>query len=163
MQVGSWCCGEYGDQLFVDIEEDESLNVSSDTKICFVKRPVERNVTSHHYWILKNDPLHNLIKKLLVSMRIFLHKKSKQWYYLLRRPPETIVSSTLSCIGFIRLLLDNYFLTIILQKMQKSKSFWQNMQIKHCFLSNRKWHTIKWLQLLNLAVKWFISCAVIGR
>ena len=71
MQVGSWCCGEYGDQLFVDIEEDESLNVSSDTKICFVERPLERNVASH-------DLLLNLIKRLLVSMRIFLYKKSKQ-------------------------------------------------------------------------------------
>ena len=47
MQVGSWCCGEYGDQLFVDIEEDESLNVSSDTNICFVF--FERNVASRHY------------------------------------------------------------------------------------------------------------------
>lgn len=28
VQVGSWCCGEYGDQLFVDIEEDESLNIT---------------------------------------------------------------------------------------------------------------------------------------
>ena len=28
VQVGSWCCGEYGDQLFVENEEDESLNVS---------------------------------------------------------------------------------------------------------------------------------------
>ena len=30
MQVGSWCCGEYGDQLFIEIEEDESLNVSTE-------------------------------------------------------------------------------------------------------------------------------------
>lgn len=28
VQVGSWCCGEYGDQLFVEIEEDEALNVT---------------------------------------------------------------------------------------------------------------------------------------
>ena len=28
VQVGSWCCGEYGDQLFVENEEDEALNVS---------------------------------------------------------------------------------------------------------------------------------------
>ena len=28
VQVGSWCCGEYGDQLFVESEEDEALNVS---------------------------------------------------------------------------------------------------------------------------------------
>ena len=31
VQVGSWCCGEYGDQLFVENEEDESLNVSTIT------------------------------------------------------------------------------------------------------------------------------------
>ena len=48
MQVGSWCCGEYGDQLFVDIEEDESLNVSSDTKIFCVERQLEKNVASNH-------------------------------------------------------------------------------------------------------------------
>ncbi|XP_068691732.1 AP-1 complex subunit gamma-1-like isoform X1 [Montipora foliosa] len=28
VQVGSWCCGEYGDQLFVEIEEDESLTLT---------------------------------------------------------------------------------------------------------------------------------------
>ena len=28
MQVGSWCCGEYGEQLFVEIEEDEATPVS---------------------------------------------------------------------------------------------------------------------------------------
>ncbi|KAL9975141.1 hypothetical protein ACROYT_G012263 [Oculina patagonica] len=28
VQVGSWCCGEYGDQLFVDNEEDESPNMT---------------------------------------------------------------------------------------------------------------------------------------
>ena len=28
VQVGSWCCGEYGEQLFVEIEEDEATPVS---------------------------------------------------------------------------------------------------------------------------------------
>lgn len=32
VQVGSWCCGEYGDQLFVEIEEDEALPVSINFK-----------------------------------------------------------------------------------------------------------------------------------
>lgn len=28
VQVGSWCCGEYGEQLFVEIEEDEATPVT---------------------------------------------------------------------------------------------------------------------------------------
>ncbi|XP_032239226.2 AP-1 complex subunit gamma-1 isoform X2 [Nematostella vectensis] len=28
VQVGSWCCGEYGDKLLVDIEEDEPLGIT---------------------------------------------------------------------------------------------------------------------------------------
>lgn len=37
--MGSWCCGEYGDQLFVEIEEDEALNVSLLSELIFSNAP----------------------------------------------------------------------------------------------------------------------------
>lgn len=47
VQVGSWCCGEYGDQLFVEIEEDEALPVSINFKFDanFSQVPVSSNIS----------------------------------------------------------------------------------------------------------------------
>lgn len=39
VQVASWCIGEYGDQMFCAVEDDETLQVSSGRKIILQPPP----------------------------------------------------------------------------------------------------------------------------
>ncbi|XP_020609742.1 AP-1 complex subunit gamma-1-like [Orbicella faveolata] len=59
VQVGSWCCGEYGDQLFVENEEDESLNLTENDVLDVLESVL---YSSHSTPATKNYALNAVMK-----------------------------------------------------------------------------------------------------
>ena len=77
VQVGSWCCGEYGEQLFVEIEEDEATPVSinfthdancSQISVVAVTFPKNRDSVSNCCSMMNLFSLYVLVFKFLALL-----------------------------------------------------------------------------------------------